>query len=467
MQPNGNRKVVLSFRPEHLIGWGVTIVLCLVPVILWARIHPLSTVQGFIPTMLNLGRVTGLIGTVMYALNLVYATRLRFLEYWFGGLNRVYIAHHVLGGLALIMLSFHPLFLALRYVTTSMKDAALLLVPNGLFPINHLFDTNSVQHAVVLQQWAIMFGVIAFWGMVALLVVTFFIKLPYRLWLFTHKFLGLAFFIGGLHIFFISSDTSRDPAMKWYILTMVLIGLVAFVYKTVVGAIFIRRYKYTVDAVKIVAGNVTQVLMSPQSQVMPYKPGQFVFVRFRNGGPGVSREWHPFSISSAPNEYQLELSVKGLGDYTNKLGTLLAGATADIEGAYGRFSYTNYTCTDQIWVGAGIGISPFLSMLKNLPVSGCKVDLYYVVKTESELIDWDKIAQHANARYGYVRVIPYIGDKQAGHLNADYIEGVSQTLSGKDFYLCGPPGMMQDLRKQLRAKGVPATSIHSEEFGMS
>lgn len=466
MQPNGNRKVVISFRPEHLVGWGVTIALCLIPVYLWARLHPFSTVHGYIPTMLNLGRITGLVGTVMYALNLLYATRLKFLEFWFGGLNRVYIAHHMLGGLALIMLSFHPLFLALRYVTTSMKQAALMLVPNGLFPLDALFKTSAEYHEVVLQQWAIMLGVISFWGMVALLLVTFFIKLPYRLWLFTHKFLGVAFIIAGLHILFISSDTSKDPAMKWYMLATVVVGVAAFVYKSLVGNIVIRKFTYKVSSVQVVADGVVQVLMTPIAETMRYKPGQFVFVRFRNGGPHISTEWHPFSISSAPSELGLELSIKALGDYTNILSSLQVGATADVEGAYGRFSYTNYNSKDQVWIGGGIGVTPFLSMIKDLPPEGCRVDLYYAVKTATEIIDKEKLTQESHARQN-VRVIPFIGDQQQGHLTADFIEQYSAPLKGKDFYICGPPAMMQSIRKQLRAKGIPATSIHSEEFGMS
>ena len=449
-----------------MVGWGVTIALCLVPVVLWARIHPWNNVDGFIQTMLNLGRVTGLVGTVMYALNLVYATRIKFLEYWFGGLNRVYIAHHLLGGLALIMLSFHPLFLALRFVTTNIKQAALLLVPNGLIPLGALFDTKHEYHEVVLQQWATMFGSIAFWGMVGLLLVTFFIKLPYRLWLFTHKFLGVAFFIAGLHILFISSDTSNDMAMKIYMLAMVAIGIAAFIYKTLASNIFIRRYSYQVSAMRVTARNVVQIFLTPLAAPIQYKPGQFVFVRFRKGGPHISREWHPFSITSSPRDPGLELSIKGLGDYTDNLVNLQVGATADVEGAYGRFSYTNYRNNNQIWVAGGIGITPFMSMLRDLPVEGCSVDLYYAVKTASEFIDPNKLAEHAHARKN-VRIIPHVSDRQAGHLDVNYIETYSGDLHGKDFYLCGPPAMMQSLRKQLRAKGIPATSIHSEEFGMS
>lgn len=200
MQPNQERPIVISFRVEHLLGWGITLLICFViPTILYLNMHPLSTIHTLPAAMLALGRWTGLVGLCLYALNLVYATRLRFLEYWFGGLNRVYIAHHLLGGLALIFLTFHPLMISLRYAKSSMQQAALMLLPNGLSPISALFNTKAELHSVVLEQWAIFFGIIAFWGMVGLLLVTFFIKLPYKLWLFTHKFLGVAFFIAGLH----------------------------------------------------------------------------------------------------------------------------------------------------------------------------------------------------------------------------------------------------------------------------
>ena len=467
MQPHGDRKVIVSFRLEHLLGWAITAALCLVPVVLWAQIHPLSTLHGFVPIMLNLGRVTGLVGMVMYALNLVYATRLRFLERFFGGLNRVYIAHHLLGGFALIFLSLHPLFLALRYVTTSLKQAALLLLPNGLAPLSGLFDTKSIYHAGLLEQWAITLGIVAFWGMVGLLLVTFFVKLPYRVWLFTHKFLGVAFFLGGLHVLFITSDTSTHAGIKWYMITISIIGIMAYIYRTLIGHIVIRKYSYRVYDVKVVAGNVTQLNMLPTGERMTYKPGQFVFIRFENSGTKLSREWHPFSISSGEKDGMLQLSVKGLGDYTNSLINIQPGAMADIEGAYGRFSYTNFKNHNQIWVAGGIGITPFLSMARSLPAEGYKIDLYYSVKTTSELIDWQNIYDIAMAQNGNFRVIPFIGDQQEGHLGADFIEQTSGGLNGKDIYMCGPPPMMQSLRKQFKQKGMPGTSLHSEEFAMS
>jgi len=468
MQPRGNRQVIISFRLEHLLGWGISIALCIVPIVMWVQIHPLGTIHGFAPTMLAIGRVTGLVGMIMYSLNLIYSTRLRFLERFFGGLNRVYIAHHTLGGLALVMIALHPLALSLRYINTSLKQAALILVPNGLAPVSALFQRTSFYHPIVVEQWAIFFGFLAFWAMVILLLVTFFIRLPYRVWLFSHKFLGLAFFIASLHVLFIASDTSTHNGIKYYILFISFLGLAAFVYRTLLGNIFIRHYDYSVDEVKIVAGNVTQLNMSPVKDRISFKPGQFVFIKFSNSGTILSKEWHPFSVSSGDKDGRLQLSVKGLGDYTNMLANIKPGAKAEIEGAYGRFSYNNFNNRNQIWVAGGIGVTPFISMAKSLPdVSDYKIDLYYSVKTTSELIDWDSLAGISVAQRNNFRVMPYVGDQTKEHLSADFIERNSGDLHGKDIFICGPPPMMTALRKQFKAKGVPGARIHSEEFGMS
>ena len=470
MQPQGSRSAFTEVRWDRFSGWTLTIFLCLIPIILWFTVRPPSQFfsGGFYGTMSNLGRVTGLVGMVMYSLNLIYSTRMKFLEKLFGGLNRVYIAHHVLGGLALVMLCFHPFFLAVRYLTSSVRQAALLLLPHDLAPVSALFDSKNQLHLDVLQQWAVFFGIVAFWGMAVLLIFTFFIKLPYHVWLFTHKFLGFAFFLAGLHVLFIASDTSRNGLLKYYILLIAFLGLVAFVYRTIMPKIFIKRYKYYVDNVSTVGGNVTKLDLRPVDTKMLFTPGQFVFIRFMYSGKKVvTSEWHPFSISSGEKDDLLEISVKSLGDYTSQLAKLQHGVVAEIEGAYGRFSYTNFKNKNQIWVAGGIGITPFLSMAKSLPDDGYKIDLYYSVKAQSELIQWEKLVEIARVKKGKFRLIPFVADDKKEFLTTDFIVKYSKNLQGKEIFICGPPPMMQSLRKQFRMGGVPNSKIHSEEFAMS
>src|SRR5258708_18606242 len=165
------------------LGWGILIIFSISPVIPWYfAIVPFSLrFYSISQSFLTLGELLGLIGVAMFSLNLVLSTRLEYFEDFFGGVNNIYIAHHIFGGLAFILLMLHPLFLAVNRIYTSVGSAAALFNPT--------------------LDISITLGIIGLGLMMLLLILTFFVKLHYQLWLFTHKFLGAAFFLGALHAF--------------------------------------------------------------------------------------------------------------------------------------------------------------------------------------------------------------------------------------------------------------------------
>ncbi|MFZ8991027.1 MAG: SUMF1/EgtB/PvdO family nonheme iron enzyme, partial [Pseudohongiellaceae bacterium] len=76
-------------------------------------------------------------------------------------------------------------------------------------------------------------------------------------------------------------------------------------------------------------------------------------------------ESHPFTISSAPAEDVLRLTIKASGDFTRALHqTLKAGDGAIVMGAYGMFDYKTGR-PDQIWIAGGIGLTPFLAFIRD------------------------------------------------------------------------------------------------------
>src|SRR5476651_1983158 len=121
--------------------------------------HDLSTrFDGPVTSMQSIGQVAGIVGLTLFAFNLLLSTRIKLFEDLFGGLNKVFIAHHIIGGVALIALLIHPIFLALRLIPSSMHDAALLLIPTfGNLPVAY--------------------GIVALIGMIALLIITYFFSL--------------------------------------------------------------------------------------------------------------------------------------------------------------------------------------------------------------------------------------------------------------------------------------------------
>lgn len=453
-----------KFLAWRYSGWVLIIAACAVPLVGWLALAPLGDrFAGWAALFASIGRVTGLIGFVLYAINLLLSSRMRWLEHLFGGLNRVYIAHHITGGIALCLLLFHPLFLALRYVDiavlSSLQTAARQLLPHSVNP--------SLSFAEVQEAAAFNAGIIAFIGMVVLLFITFFAHLPYRLWLFTHRFLGVAFAFAGVHVLFISSDVSRHPWLFAYYAGWLLVGIGCFVYRSILGNVFVKRAPYHVDKVYIVDDSTVAVEMSPIQKPIQFTPGQFVFIRFKwSTADGIIEETHPFSIASAPGEKTLRLFMKALGDYTTSLKHLKEGTVAEIEGAFGKFSYTYFGDTPQLWIAGGIGITPFLSMARSYTAQSPAVDLFYSVVKREELLDQAALADFLPQHYSQFHYHPYIVNEQPTFLNAQYIVDQTGPVAGKEIFLCGPPPMMKALRAQFRAMGVPNYKIHSEEFTM-
>jgi predicted ferric reductase len=448
-----------AIKPK--LGWVIVTGLSLLPVLLYLKsATPLAEFGSYFDFLSSLGRMAGLAGAILYAINLILSTRLRLFEDYFGGLNRVYIAHHIIGGIALILLLFHPVLFSLRYLQglslASYETAAKFLLPRSLagfgLPLN----------GEVRQKYAIDAALIAFLGMVVLLFITFFVDLRYQLWLFIHKFLGVAFGFAGIHILLIESDVAHNGFLRYYLLAFVVLGLISYTYRTLLGGILVRKYNYRVDQVNRVGNDVAELVMRPIEQAMPYQAGQFIFIRFRNDHQAISTEAHPFSISSTPGDDHLRIDAKALGDYTRSLLTLKPGAVAEIEGAYGRFSFQNYPNPNQLWIAGGIGITPFLSMARALKSPGPQVDLYYSVKSESEFVHQDTLAAIVPSGDNF-RSIPWVSEKQ-GLLTAQKIAEVSDGITGKEVFICGPPPMMKALVQQFKALGVPRRRIHTEEF---
>lgn len=451
---------------KNKIGWILIVGFCSVPLVLWFTANPLD--EAFYDvnqTFLTLGKLTGLVGFVLYAINMLLTIRKRWLESLFNGLNRVYIAHHITGGIALSFLVFHPLFLALQYVdlslASSINNAAQFLLPQWI-------DFGG-SFANAQEAFAFNSGIIAFLGMVVLLIITFYAKLPYRFWLFTHKFLGVAFLFAGLHVVLIDSDVSDSLILTLYMLIWISIGLFAFIYKTLLGNVLIKRAPYKVDNVITLPGNTVGVYMSPMEQPINFVPGQFIYVRFKwCEKDGIIDEIHPFSVASEPGSSGMALYMRALGDYTTSLKGLKSGAIAEIEGAFGKFSYTHFSNSPQIWVAGGIGITPFLSMARSYTTGSPPVDLFYSTQTREEMLDQAAIAEYLPARYSTFKYHPFVYAETNTFLSAQHIvDTIQGSVTDREIFICGPPAMMKSLRSQLIQLGVKNHKIHTEEFTMS
>lgn len=97
--------------------------------------------------------------------------------------------------------------------------------------------------------------------------------------------------------------------------------------------------------------------------------GDYVFLRI----PSIARhEWHPFTISSAPEQPNLTFHVRSLGNWTSALRRRVEerrdteGLVAFVDGPYGSPSADIFASRVAVLIGAGIGVTPFASVLESI-----------------------------------------------------------------------------------------------------
>jgi len=167
-----------------------------------------------------------------------------------------------------------------------------------------------------------------------------------------------------------------------------------------------------------------------------YKVGQYVFVNF----PQLSLlEWHPFSISSGPDESTLEIHIRSLGDHTAQV---LARAEKSpflwirVDGPYGNLGLKLRRFPNIVLAAGGIGISPVIGMVKDLYRCG-NLD-FCGVKSPSHVVEDIRILWVARSPAQYTwfeeEVAMFIKAAQSPALprfHADiYLTGVKENDSG-------------------------------------
>lgn len=420
--------------------WAVA--LMVIP--LWLISFPETTIRHNLKPLLVYGsQVAALTGFAMFALTFVLSTRIKWLENYFGGLDKIYHFHHTMGKAALLLITVHPVMLALRFIS---EDPNRLLW--YLFPVHRQFEVN-------LGSWAL-------WGLILLMVLTLLIRMPYDKWKISHKFMGIFFILGVAHIYFLDLSFSANPALAIYLSVLSIAGSAAWVYKSVLFDFVNKKARFRVEKVDRLNDKVMEITLKPVREVISYIPGQFYFFSFIS--PGVSRESHPYTVCDMSPEGDIAIMVKSLGDYTNQLHqNLEAGATALLEGPYGRFDYRSGG-NKQVWMGGGVGIAPFISWandLKRTPQPDLNAELYYCVNTEKEATHLQLFRDLEEQMEGF-RMYLLRADVE-GFMKPEEIEDIRE----KEIFICGPKEMRKNLLPQLRKQGVPEEAIHYEDFDFS
>lgn len=411
-------------------GWTVVILTQIVTILLWVA----AKVDNPVTSMARGGsQILALLGTMCLVWTFILSIRHKWIEHMFDGLDKMYKAHHIIGGLAFVFLINH----------------ALLLIA-GAMPENRI-----AFYLIPATRLSFTYGQISLYVMLILLVLTFYIKLPYRLWKITHEWMGLVIIFGGLHTMLIRSDTQNYILLRYWILGWSAIATFAFLYKRYIYYFYPRPVRYKVATI----GTQDDLLVISLENVglgIKFEPGQYGFFSL----PTRKRDEHPLSVLGS-DDTKLIVGVKVIGKFTTKLSELSKGDELLVRGPFGQFSEKMNNVKHAVWIAGGIGITPFLSMAKSVR-DDQEVDMYFCANVMPAQVITEPFAA-LSARNPNFRWLPCETSK-TGRVTA--IQILNHTGNDRDamYLLCGPKVMMEDLATQLAKAGIKRSHIIYEDF---
>ncbi|MDO9194916.1 ferric reductase-like transmembrane domain-containing protein [Rhodoferax sp.] len=414
----------------------------------------LSTAYSFFALRASLINYSGILGIGVMSVAMILAVRPVLFEPYLGGLDKMYRLHKWLGITGLVISVIHW---AWAQVPKWLVGAGLIERPVRIRPPAEtvaIFQYFQSQRGLAegIGEWA-------FYAAVVLIILALVKRFPYRHFFKTHRLLAIVYLFLVFHAVVLMKFSFWGEVLGPVMAALMIGGSVA------AFVVLFRRVgqsRQTVGEIEAIAHHkdlqVIEVTIQFKGRWAGHEAGQFAFVTFdeKEGA-------HPFTISSAwKGDGRIAFIIKGLGDYTHTLSAALkAGDVVKVEGPYGRFNFRS-SKPRQIWVGGGIGITPFIARMKvlaNQP-DGTTIDLFHTtaVLDEAAIGKLERDALAANVR------LHVLVDARDGLLSTERICQAIPQWQSADIWFCGPAGFGQALRKDFIARGLPPDDFHQELF---
>ena len=208
------------------------------------------------------------------------------------------------------------------------------------------------------------------------------------------------------------------------------------------------------------------------SKVFDYKPGHFVNCTIV-GKEDIGRR--SFSIASSPDEKELMLTIKLVGNFTHVLFEMEEGGLIEILGPLGLPYIRDESITDEIvMISGGSGITPFRSLMRYYIVNNIQNPMCLILsnKTKGDIYYKEDLTEFCNKKEN-LRIVHFITQEDVGEsesfcsqkINDDKFKEILIEPENKLYLLCGPPGLITCAIEILTRMNIPMNKIKTESWG--
>ena len=241
-----------------------------------------------------------------------------------------------------------------------------------------------------------------------------------------------------------------------------------------------RYYRLKVQEIVRETSDTIIIHFEQPAAPIAYHPGQFLTLIIDMKGEKVRRS---YSMCSSPHADQtLAVAVKRVsnGKVSNFLNDhLKVGDTMEVMEPMGSFTPNLNPNFERhlVMIGAGSGITPLMSIIKSAlsMETRSQVSLIYGNRSRQSIIfgkELEALQAKYSGRFKFIHVLSQpdsTWNGPQGRLNQTLILKVLEQLSNvekpdTEFYMCGPEGLMDEVKKALAIMHVPTQRVHKESF---
>ena len=393
----------------------------------------------------SISRIAALVGSYLALVGLVLVSRISWVEKSVGH-DRLVIWHRKLGPWSLYLITAHVLFVLVGYAGVDQVPLAVELWRMILrFP--------WMLPAVIAFVFFAMAGITSYKKARA--------KMSYETWWTIHLYTYLAIALSFMHQILTGPMFLSHPLNKayWEFLYLYTAAII-IVWRFVIPTGRSLRHNLKIEKVVNEGPGVTSIIMKGRKlDKLGAQGGQFFGWRFLQKG-----QWwisHPYSLSAAPTDKYMRVTVKELGDHSNLVKNLKKGTRVFFEGPYGTFVAAKASKGHIVLVGGGVGITPLRALLEEFDETK-SIDVLFRASKEEDLVlrkELDKLADARGARVHYL-----VGSRKVHTMDAGYISKFVPSFADSDVYVCGPTPLVEAVRQACKDAGIPKNRFHDEAF---
>jgi ferredoxin-NADP reductase len=226
-----------------------------------------------------------------------------------------------------------------------------------------------------------------------------------------------------------------------------------------------RELRGRVERVERETPEAVTILIKPGWEWPGHRPGQYLRLGIEVDGV---HHWRAYSLTSDParSDGRISITPKLVESGTVSpflFGRVRPGAIVRLGGIEGTFVLPDPAPERLLFISAGSGITPIMSMLRKLAAGGALGDVVHVHSSRTaEQVIFGSELRALHARHPTYRLHEQITGRE-GRVRPDQLEQLCPDWRRRETFLCGPAGLLETMSERWRVDGDPRR-LHVEHF---